>query len=529
MLVFFVAAAVGVTFSTNYGIQLREFEQEAHEKSTQINRYIELSRTFIELMTIYGNEYFQQSKNIRTELYGLLQYDRWRDSFNLDAAEGTEYEKAAGNLTGKGRIPEKGINRDELNLALKYNEFFSDFYDRLEGVKWLYYTSENGFINLYPWAPSREFEYYDGIKNSDFYRLAEPENNPHRRALWVPVYMDNAGKSMVVTLSSPIYNGGSFMGVISLDISADKLKELISTEYESYLIDIRNSVIAAGSGIMPGKAPVNFVTVLGEKHMGSGEAVNMQEDVIQRVGRYYIYSSSFDRVPWRFYQMAPVSLIAYRTFIVTLPIMLIGILLAFAVHEFDKLKKTELLLQSSLVELKSYQKLLENAAKLDMLTNTFNRRGFKESFRNRLAGIDTGRPPIAFIIGDIDCFKQFNDTFGHAAGDKVLIAVANTIRKNTGSEDLICRWGGEEFVMVLFGKAYEEALAAAEKIRKDVEAMNIPWEQATLLKGTMTLGVAEYNYDESIDECVSKADYALYRGKERGRNQVNGYLDFGAY
>lgn len=526
VLVFFVAAAVGVTFSTNYGIQLREFGQEAREKRTQINRYIELSRTFIELMTIYGNEYFQQSKNIGTELYGLLQYDRRKDSFSLDAAAGTKYEKAAGNLTGKGRIPEKGINRDELNLALKYNEFFSDFYDRLEGVEWLYYTSENDFINLYPWVPSSEFEYYKGMKSSDFYRLAEPRNNPHRRALWVPVYLDHAGRGIVVTLSSPIYNGGSFMGVISLDISANKLKELISTDYESYLIDARNSVIAAGSGTTPDRVPVNFLTVLRENRMGFGRVASAQEDIIHRAGRYYMYSSSFDRVPWRFYQMVPVSRLAYRAFIVTLPIMLIGVLLAFAMHEFDKLKKTELLLQSSLIELKSYQKLLENAAKLDMLTNTFNRRGFKESFRNRLAEKDTERPPIAFIIGDIDYFKQFNDTFGHAAGDKVLIAVADTIRKNTGSEDLICRWGGEEFVIVLFGKAYEEALAAAEKIRAEVEGMAIPWEQATLLKGTMTLGVAEYNYAESIDECVSKADSALYRGKENGRNQVNGYRDF---
>lgn len=525
ILVVFAIAAVGVTFLSNYGIQLREFELDAHEKRTQVNRYIELSKTFIELMTIYGNEYFQQSKNIETELYKLLQYDSWEDSFSLDIAKGTKYEKSAGNLTGKGRIPEKGINRDELNLALKYNEFFSNFYERLEGVEWLYYTSENEFVNLYPWVPSKEFAYFEGIKNLDFYRLAEPRHNPQRRILWAPVYQDHAGKGMVVTLSSPIYNSGSFMGVISLDLSIEKLRELINTKYESYLVDVKDSIIATDTETVQSMLPVNFFTILRDNKIKPEMLMSAEEDVINLSGGYYVHCSSFDKVPWRFYLMVPVSRIIYNASVSSLPILLIGVLLLFAMSEFEKSQKTGCLLQNSLAELKSYQQLLENAAKMDMLTATLNRRGLKENFAVRLDRLGTARPPISFVIGDIDHFKQFNDTFGHAAGDKVLTAVTDTIRRNVESEDLICRWGGEEFVLVLLGKSYEDAMVVAENIRKQVENLTIIWEKDTFLKGTMTFGVAEYNYEDSIDECVAKADCALYYGKDHGRNRVNGCKD----
>lgn len=525
MVVIFVTAAVAITFASNYGIQLREFELDAHEKRTQVNRYIELSRTFIELMTIYGNEYFQQSKNIETELYRLLQYEPWNDSFNLDMAKGTKYVNSAGNLTGKGRIPEKGINRDELNLALKYNEFFSSFYERLEGVEWLYYTSENEFVNLYPWVPSKDFAYFEGIKNLDFYRLADPKHNPQRRILWAPVYQDHAGKGMVVTLSSPIYNSGSFMGVISLDLSTVKLSELIHTKYKSYLVDIKDSVIATDTRTVSGTMPVNFFTILRNSRVKPEILMSAEEDIINLSGGYYVHSSSFDKVPWRFYLMVPVSHIIYNASVSSLPILLTGIFLFFAMSEFEKSQKTGRLLQDSLIELKSYQHLLENAAKMDMLTATLNRRGLKENFAVMLERLGTAKPPITFVIGDIDHFKQFNDALGHAAGDKVLIAITDAIRKNVESEDMICRWGGEEFVLVLIGKTYEDTMAVAESIRKQVEDLSIPWADETVLKGTMTFGVVEYNYVDSIDECVAKADCALYYGKEHGRNQVNGSRD----
>jgi hypothetical protein len=251
--------SIAVMYLGNYSIIIRDFENSAHGMEVQINRYLELSRTFIDLMTTYGNEYFVQNKDIDSELYDLIEYDNKNDRFNLDAIYGSKYENAVGNLTGNGRIPEKGINRDEMNLALKYNDFFNDFFTRLEGVVWLYYISDNDFINIYPWISSNSFQYSDSLKEKEYYRMVVPQNNPQRRAIWTSEHLDEAGKGSIVTLASPIYNNGSFMGAIALDIKTDYLSKIIESDiHYSYLVDMRNSILASSTNIESGRQIVDF-------------------------------------------------------------------------------------------------------------------------------------------------------------------------------------------------------------------------------------------------------------------------------
>lgn len=298
-------------------------------------------------MTIYGNEYFRQSKNIDSDLYGLLKYDPVKNIYNLDAVEGTKYRNKVGNLTGTGRIPRKGINRDE---------FFHDFYERLGGVRWRSYKSENGFANIFPWVPSNEYVFTDEEKADEYYALAGPKNNPHRRAVWTPVYYDHAGKGLVVTLYSPIYYSGNFMGVISLDISTDYLKQILSGSHEDYLVDTRNSIVATNSN-------GSFNTLFDRKPELFRKVIESQNDTIQRFGMYYIHYINFDKVPWRLFCIVPVSYICLKAALSTLPVFAIGVLLYLAFSEYEKNRSIRILLQNSMEELKSYHKLLENAAK----------------------------------------------------------------------------------------------------------------------------------------------------------------------
>jgi len=151
-MIFFIITAITISFNSKYDSLLKEFESAAKSKQSYLNDDIRLSSNFIEGISIYGNYFFKESRSKDSELYSILKYNTSLNNYNLDAVGGTEYEKIAGNLTGIGTIPEDGIYRNELNLALQYNEFFSKFYNRLPDVSWLYYTSENNFINLYPWT-----------------------------------------------------------------------------------------------------------------------------------------------------------------------------------------------------------------------------------------------------------------------------------------------------------------------------------------------------------------------------------------
>jgi len=166
-------------------------------------------------------------------------------------------------------------------------------------------------------------------------------------------------------------------------------------------------------------------------------------------------------------------------------------------------------------------KRITELAAIDDLTNILNRRfgmrRLKEEFsRSTRHGI-----PISAIMVDIDNFKDFNDTFGHNAGDAVLKMVAATIQSNLRVEDMVCRYGGEEFLIALAGAGMNDSAAIIERIRRAVETNFINWGNKHL-KVTMSCGIATYPVVRAsvCEELITSADKALYAAKEFGRNQV---------
>ena len=507
-------------FNNKYTSLIQDFESEARSQEAQISRHIDLSSSFIDLLTIYGNNYFKQAQSNDSMLYSYLKYNSNLNTYNLDAIVGTEFQKTNGNLTGIGQIPESGPYRDEINLALQYNEYYNSLYNKLPDVGWLYYTSENNFINMYPWVSSNEFKFTEQLKNTEFYSYVTAPQNPSRKALWTPVYLDQADKGLMVSLSSPIFNQDIFMGVVSLDLTNTQLSDMIASKYEIYLIDDTDSIIATSINLKFDKEIIKLDTLLNDSGSNLDKLKHADINKILRLNNYYIYSVNFSNAPWKMFFRVPVRSIVCQSITYIFPLLFMCILLFYTVIEIEKRQRVETLLTNSLKELQSYQEMLENAAKFDFLTSTYNRRGLKEAFDKTASANASKKIAISFIIGDIDHFKEFNDTFGHAAGDKVLIEIANIMKKNKADGDVVCRWGGEEFLIMLINKTIDEAMLEAENIRKEIEAAVIPWDDSKELRVTMTFGVAEYDYSESYENSISKADSALYIGKLNGRNQV---------
>ena len=128
--------------------------------------------------------------------------------------------------------------------------------------------------------------------------------------------------------------------------------------------------------------------------------------------------------------------------------------------------------------------------------------------------------PLSMMMMDIDHFKSVNDTFGHDAGDEVLVSIADILKKWTRKTDVVGRWGGEEF-MIVFQTDAPGAAASAEKLR----AMIAETEHGRAGKVTASFGVAQYVDKDTIDTLVKRADQCLYRAKEKGRNRVE--INFG--
>lgn len=164
----------------------------------------------------------------------------------------------------------------------------------------------------------------------------------------------------------------------------------------------------------------------------------------------------------------------------------------------------------------------EKEAITDPLTDLFNYRYFMQQLNREISRDQRHKSVFSIIMIDIDFFKNYNDTFGHQAGDLILQRIAKEMMENTRVSDIVCRYGGEEFVIISPELEKKEALQMAEKIRHIVENMKFPSLQEGA-SGNLTIssGVASFPEDgETAFRLIQNADKALYRAKETGRNKV---------
>ena len=177
-------------------------------------------------------------------------------------------------------------------------------------------------------------------------------------------------------------------------------------------------------------------------------------------------------------------------------------------------------LQTQIERINSLQEKLREDAIRDSLTGLFNRRYLDAMIPIEIASAKRTKIPITILVMDLDHFKSINDTHGHQVGDGVLQAIGNTLRMNIRAGDIACRYGGEEFVLVLPGMKNGDAKTRAEILRARIEAQLIG-EKGRELKVTVSIGAAVYPDDgDSRDGLISVADNALYRAKQNGRNRV---------
>ena len=167
------------------------------------------------------------------------------------------------------------------------------------------------------------------------------------------------------------------------------------------------------------------------------------------------------------------------------------------------------------------QETLRTGAERDPLTELYNRRHLEISLQRELARAQRHGYTVSVIMLDVDHFKDFNDTNGHEAGDAVLREVAQVLKRHTRAEDIACRWGGEEFLLVLPGCAVDDAYAKAEAIREAIAQLRVFCRGNALPRVTASLGIGCHPLDgERVEDLINSADTALYHAKAGGRDRV---------
>ena len=171
---------------------------------------------------------------------------------------------------------------------------------------------------------------------------------------------------------------------------------------------------------------------------------------------------------------------------------------------------------------------VEKQAKLDSLTGAYNHGAFLAIFATHLETAKKNNSPLSIIMLDIDYFKKYNDTFGHLAGDRILVSLCTAIQNNIKQTDAVGRWGGEEFAISLPGISGENAVKVAKRISQSLGSMRMNnFEDKTIPTPTISQGIATFPGEaEDVYRLIDIADKRLYTAKERGRNQIEPNEEF---
>jgi diguanylate cyclase (GGDEF)-like protein len=179
-------------------------------------------------------------------------------------------------------------------------------------------------------------------------------------------------------------------------------------------------------------------------------------------------------------------------------------------------------LQDQLEE--QYQRSIYESATRDGLTRLFNKKYFVDMLRKEFAYCVRHHVPLSVVMFDVDHFKAVNDTYGHLAGDYVLARIAQRVNDTIRTEDLLSRYGGEEFAILLRESSEEQAIKCAERCRRAVDGSDFLFSGVPV-RATISMGVATLNDGQhsTPEELLNSADQFLYRAKRNGRNRVDAF------
>jgi len=195
------------------------------------------------------------------------------------------------------------------------------------------------------------------------------------------------------------------------------------------------------------------------------------------------------------------------------------------IRDISERKKMQAALVDSNEQLQCINQQLEKSATTDALTQLANRRCFDETLSNELKRAARKNLPLTLLLCDIDYFKQYNDTYGHQAGDQCLQQVAKVMANSfRRSGDLVARYGGEEFAIILPNTSSEAAGKLSERLRQSIEDLNIPHKMSQV-SGHLSLSIGYFVAFPTTppiptDKLLKKTDEALYEAKSQGRNCV---------
>jgi len=324
----------------------------------------------------------------------------------------------------------------------------------------------------------------------------------------------NEGK-LVVFVNYKVFDyDNNFIGITGVGLALDTVKQLIESYQNKYqrtvfLVDKTGKITLNGDsfhgsldiyqrqGIKAYAATILASPSSSIQYQNSGKTVYLNTRYIDEFNWYLVVEQTSDPSEKKLTDTFKVNILL--SILVTAGVLLIAHL------TFNK-----------------YQKRLEAMATIDKLSGLLNRQAFDPILENNLEQSKRQGNHLSLMLIDIDNFKKVNDTFGHLVGDKVIRQVAQICKLYSRESDSVCRWGGEEFLIMLADTEINSAVSIAERIKKHLG------ENDKDTAVTVSFGITEYHHNESMISLLNRVDLALYQAKAKGRNRLEIHEFIGA-
>lgn len=215
-----------------------------------------------------------------------------------------------GNLTGDGPLFNRNSSfQREIHMALNLNPQFAAVLKSIKDAAWVYYTSANDFINIYPWVSSKDFRFSKELYSHEFFTFGLPDRNPQRKLFWTDVYIDEYGKGLMTTCAAPVYDGDTFLGTVAIDLTADFLNTIIRDfeggEGTMFLANDRDQLMAHPTLVTSrDKKPKPLTDALPETlRDAAGGFARLPDNEITETGSFSILKSHLRNAPWQIVYM----------------------------------------------------------------------------------------------------------------------------------------------------------------------------------------------------------------------------------
>ena len=512
-----------IIFAVNYRFEMKKtidrFKKQSDENYSTMEKDVSAVNELLNILETSGNMYYKKNSNIGNHNFDF----RYRSKDDIYVSTDDSHRLIA----GVNKISSNWAVKKELDMSEILSESYKNISKVMPDIAYMYYASKEGFVNIYPEISKDSYPFLRNIYRLDFVKkeLFGKGNKKDEGVSWSNVYKDPLGDELLITAGAPIYDGNILKGIITLSLKSKffikKIDNNLITDF--FIVDQKGNVV---SQMSHGNEEVTeFYDRLPKKLYDKRyKFSDMKPCDIEKIGKYYVYYEQCNSAPWRVYYVTDIVKLnaeLLRGNVVFISIWLISLVFLYGASRRKAVVEDS---QQTIEKLQVMLRKSDREVEKDFLTGAYNRKGFTKIASSELDRMRRYDLDACVIMMDIDHFKKFNDTYGHACGDFVLKSFVRTVVKNVRLSDIVGRWGGEEFLVLLPETDYKGALLAAEKIRKMVEREVFYFHKQSL-KITVTLGVATLNVRKTLEKSVEEADEAMYHGKESGRNRVVGYQD----